>query len=176
MGFIDREGRAVTRSFRIDRALNDELESQAEKEGVSVSYILESLVEDYLNHYRWVERAGTINLHPQTINKFLKELDDETISRIGYDTGSAVPKQGLLMRGAPINEESIKQLLDILGNYENWFTVTYHKSDPPYFFIRTLQSGKWTIFIESYLRGLYKSLLDKEIICKRVGDHLQVIL
>ena len=176
MSFIEREGRAVTRSFRIDKALNDELESQAEKEGVSVSYILESLVEDYLVHYRWAERLGSVNLHPQTLNQIFEELDDETISRIGYDSGSSVPKQALLMRGAHINEESAKQILKILGEYDNWFTVTYHKAEKPYFFIRNIKSGKWIIFVESYLKGMYEKMLDREINCKRVGDNLQIIL
>lgn len=176
MGFIERDGKAVTRSFRIDKTLNDELEAEAEKRGVSVSYILESQVEDYLNQYRWADRSGMINLHPQTLNQIVEQLDEKILSQIGFKTGSSVPRQGLLMRGAPINEESAKQVLQILSEYDNWFTVSYHDTDPPYFFIRNLQGEKWLIFIESYIRGLYKNMLDKEITCKRVGDNLQVIL
>jgi hypothetical protein len=176
MGFIEREGRAVTRSFRIDKALNDEIEAEAEKQGVSVSYVLESLVENYLNHYRWADRSGVVNLHPQTLNQLFDHLDEKTVSHIGFDSGSSVPRQGLLMRGAPINEESARQVLQILGEYDNWFTVSYHNADPPYFFIRNLHGEKWVIFIEAYLRGLYKNVLEKEVTCKRVGDNLQVIL
>ena len=176
MGFIEREGKAVTRSFRIDKALNDELESEAEKQGVSVSYVLELMVENYLNHYRWADRSGVISFHPTTLNQLLDQLDEKTISQIGYNTGFSVPRQGLLMRGAPINEESAKQVLQILGEYDNWFTVSYHDADPPYYFIRNLQGEKWIIFIESYLKGLFKNILEKEVTCKRVGDNIQVIL
>lgn len=176
MGFIEREGRAVTRSFRIDKALNEELESEAEKQGVSVSYVLESLVENYLNYGRWADLSSIVHLHPQTLNLLLEHLDEKTIIQIGHRAGALVPKQGLLMRGAPINEKSAKQVLQILGKYENWFTVSFHEAKPPYFFIRNLQDEKWIIFIESYIRGLYENILDKEITCKRVGDNLQVII
>lgn len=176
MGFIEREGKAATRSFRIDKALNEELEVEAEKKGVSVSYILESLVENYLNNVRWADRSGFLKLHPRTIMQIIDQIDNETLSEIGFNTGSAIPRQGLLMRGAPINEESVKEVFQILAEYDNWFTTSYHNADPPYFFIRNTYGEKWLTFIEAYIKGLAKNLLDKDIVCKRVGDNLQVML
>jgi hypothetical protein len=176
VGFVTREGRATTRSFRVDKSLNRELEAEAEKQGLSVSYILESLVDDYLNNHRWKNNSRAISILPQTLFQLLDNLEEETLAQIGFKTGSSVPKQGLLMRGGSLSDESVKQVFQILGEYDNWFTFSYHDTDPPYFFLRNMNSEKWIVFIEAYLRGLYSSILGKEITCKRVGDNLQIIL
>ncbi len=176
MSFIQREGRASTRSFRVDRALNNELEAEAEKQGVTVSYILETLVEDYLNQYRWADRFVELALQPHTLNEFLEHLDKDTLSEIGYNAGSTTPRQRLLMRGKEVNEENVMEIIKTLGDYDNWFSISFHDAEEPYLFIRNKHGNKWAIFLESYLTGLYKNILGIEIKCKRIGDNIQVTL
>lgn len=175
MGFIERKGKANTRSFRIDQSLDEELSREAEKQGYSISNLIEKIIENYLNHYRWVEKAEALTVLRATLNIWLEQVDEETIKMIGEQAGINAPKHYMLMRGVELDNKSIKNIiLGIMGGHDNWFQASYHESSRPYFFIRNNLGSKWTIFIESYLKALCKDALDKEIECERVGDNIQV--
>lgn len=177
MGFIEREGKSETRSFRIDTALNRELEKEAHRQDSSISNLIERIVEDYLNHYRWVDRVNALTILMPTMQKLIDSLDEEILAKIGNEIGGSVPRQGFIMRGFDIDDDVAKlHILKILGAYDNWFTVNYHEGKEPYFFIRNRLGPKWITFLEAYLRAFYRDICDKEIRCERVGDNLQVIL
>ena len=53
MSIIEPEGKAVTRSFRLDNAWNDALIEEAGKQNISISALLEKVVRDYILFYRW---------------------------------------------------------------------------------------------------------------------------
>jgi hypothetical protein len=177
MGFVEREGRANTRSVRLDKALNEELEKEADKQGDSVSNLVGRIVERYLNHYRWTERINCLTIPPITLESFLELLDEESLAKIGDKLGSSVPKQDFMMRGVTIDEESAKLLImKMLGEYDNWFLVSYHNSSKPYFFIRNRLGDKWITFVEAYIRAFYQEALGLELECERVGSNLQLII
>jgi len=177
MGFIMREGVSNTRSIRLDKSLEAELLREAERLETSVSNLTERIIEDYLNHQRWIDRSNALTILVPTLRKFLEYLDYKSLTEIGDSVGSTVPRQGYLMRGITIDEEIAKlHILKVLGGHDNWFTVNYHEHDRPYFFIRNNLGDKWITFIEAYLKAFYRENLNKEIECIKVGYNLQVKL
>jgi hypothetical protein len=175
MGFIEREGKANTRSFRIDQSLDEELSKEAEKQGYSISNLIEKIIENYLNHYRWVEKAEALTVLRPILKIWLEYMDEETIKTIGEEVGLNVPKHYMLMRGVELDENSLKNIiLGIIGGHDNWFQVSYHDFERPYYFVRNNLGSKWTTFIEAYLKALCKDALNKEIECERIGDNIQV--
>ena len=177
MGFVEREGRANTRSVRLDKALNEELEKEADKQNDSVSNLVGRIVERYLNHYRWTERVKALTISPIIFENLIELLDEKSLIELGEKLGSSVPKQDFMMMGINIDEKSAKLLvMKILGEYDNWFTVSYHNSNKPYFFIRNHLNGKWVTFIESFIRAFYRDALGLELECERVGNNLQIII
>lgn len=177
MGFIEREGSAITRSFRLDKILDAELIREADKNNVSVSNLLDKIVEDYLNHHRWVDRANALTILIPTIQIFLKYLEEDELVEIGETAGGSIPRQDMMMRGITIDKEVAKSMiLRSLGGHDNWFTVNYHELDRPYFFIRNHLGDKWIIFVESYIRAFYRENLGIDVECVRVGDNLQILI
>ena len=105
------------------------------------------------------------------------ELDDATITDLGNRLESVVPKEGFMMRGVPVSENMARLLVEkILGEYDHWFTATYHNLRRPYFYLKSHMDGKWITFIEAYLVSFYRVNFGKEIECRRVGDSLQILL
>ena len=177
MGFVERIGESITRSIRLDKALDAELNKEAERLNISVSGLTEHIVENYLNHHRWIYRSNALTILIPTLKEFLEHLDSDTLAEIGDSVGGIVPRQGYLMRGVSIDEDVAKaHILRILGGYDNWFTVNYYKQTRPYFFIRNHLGEKWITFVEAYIKAFYRENLRKEIECVRVGDNLQVLL
>ena len=135
------------------------------------------MIDEYLNHTRWTEKQNTVTLIPATLQAFLEELDYETVAEIGAKLGSVVPKEGFMIRGLPMNEDSARFLIEkILGESSNWFAASYHEHSRPYFYVRSHFDGKWIVFIEAYLCAFYRTNFGKEIECHRVGDNLQILL
>lgn len=158
--FVERDGASVTRSFRLDKALDVELNVEADEQGASVSNLLEKLVEEYLNHQRWVNRANALTILIPTMQVFLKYLENDELVEIGETVGGSIPKQEMMMRGIEIDEEVAKSMiLRILGGHDKWFTVDYHEQDRSYYFIRNSLGEKWVIFVEAYIRAFYRDNL-----------------
>jgi hypothetical protein len=62
MGFVERMGESISRSIRLDKALDAELHMEAERLNISVSSLTEHIIEDYLNHHRWVYRSNALTI------------------------------------------------------------------------------------------------------------------
>jgi hypothetical protein len=177
MGYIERTGQTKNRTIRIDKAFDEELGREAEKENFSISGLVENIIEEYLNSERWLEKLNAVTLIPKTLEAFLEELDEDTVRKLGEKLGSVVSRDDFMMRGLPMSEDVARVLVEkILGEYCHWFTATYHYHSRPYFYLRSRMDGKWIIFIEEYLTAFYHVNLGKEIECHRVGDNLQILL
>ena len=81
------------------------------------------------------------------------------------------------MRGIPMTEEMAKILIEkILGEYNHWFTASYHEHSRPYYYLQIHIDGKWTLFIEAFLKAFYLDNFGKKVDCQRVGENLQILL
>jgi len=176
MGFVEKTGDTVNRSFRLDKALEAELELEAEKQGKNFSRLMENIAEDYLNHYRYLEKRNALTILPETMEAFLEYLDEDELERIGDFVGGNFPRRAYLMKGVPFDEETaLDHLVKILSMYDKWYRVSYHDDNRPYLYIQNQLGSKWIAFIEAYIRAFYASL-GIGVECQRVDDNLQVLL
>lgn len=177
MGFVESSGVAKTRTFRLDEAFLNELEAEAEKQGISVNNLAERIVERYINQTRWTDRMESLTIHPATIKSLFDKLDESQILELGDTLGSIVPHESFMMRGMSMDEEMAHYLVEtVLGEYDHWFRVSYHHHSRPYFFIQSTIGGKWLLFVEAYLKAFYRENLGKEVICDRIENSLQILL
>lgn len=177
MGFVERSGIGRARTVRIDATFNDELESEAEKKGVSVSRIVECLIEDYINYGRWINRGNGLIVMPSIMKNIIEELDDSTITNLGTILGSSVPREVFMMRGLDKSDEKAEILImRILGEYENWFSAYYHNNSRAYFYLRSSMGDKWMLFVGAYLAAFFRDSFGIEVECKRQGENLQILI
>ena len=177
MGFVERVGVGRTRTLRIDEAFNGALESEAEKKGVSVNNLMEHILEDYINHDRWVDRRNGMIIMPSVMKNIIEAIDDNTIINLGTALGSFIPREGLLMRGLDKSEEKAEILiLRILGEHDNWFSASYHHHSRAYFYLRSFMGDKWMLFVEAYLAAFFRESVGVEAEYKRDGETLQILI
>ena len=175
MSIIEPEGKATTRSFRIDKAWDEALLNQADKKSVSISSLLEKIVRDYLLFYRWVEDLGSLVFAPNTIMEIINALDEEKLSEIAERVARVTFIESYLARGDDLSLETVMfQIKDQMGRYANWFTVIEHETDAHYFYIRHNYGEKWSCFVESYIYTLLNSIAGADIVMERVGGNILV--
>ncbi|TFH18541.1 hypothetical protein E4H04_03170, partial [Candidatus Bathyarchaeota archaeon] len=75
MSFIELSGKSVKRSFRIDSALDEEMERDAEKNGVNVNTLLTQMINTYLNFHRYNSARNFINMGNNTLKILLSCID-----------------------------------------------------------------------------------------------------
>lgn len=166
-----------TKTFRLDSAFLDELEVEAENQGISVNSLAERVLERYINHTRWVDRMDSVTIHSLTIKSVFDKLDDDQLFELGDSLGARVPHENFLMRGISVDDVLARYLVEnVLGGYDHWFSVSYHDHSRPYFFIRSTNGDNWLLFVEAYLKAFYRENLGRDVECIRTYHSIQILL
>lgn len=157
-----RKSDPVTRTFRIESEYDEALREEAEKIGTSVNSLANQLLKRYTESIRYFGRGQSITLSPKTFLNLISFLDDEEIAEAGRQSGITLPKDRLLMRGMPINRDSvIWYITDILGGYNDWFTCDIHERNThTLLHLRHVYNEKWSIFVANYIEALCSQLID----------------
>ena len=177
MSIIEPKGKAVTRSFRLDKEWDNALSKMAKEEGISVSGLLEKIVKDYILFYRWAEELDSVIFSPNTINTIIEALDEEKLREIGVDVAQTTFRESYLVRGDELDLDTVTfQIKDQMAKYAHWFTVDEHKTDAHYFYIKNKLGEKWGIFVEAYLSSLIQNIAGIEVETERIGENILVRL
>ena len=177
MSIIEPEGKAITRSFRLDKAWNDAVIEEAEKQGISVSGLLEKIVKDYVLFYRWCEELESVIFSPNTIKGIIDSIDEEILVDIAEKVAKSTFTESYLVRGDGVNLDVASfQITQQMGKYAHWFTVSEHDTNSHYFYIKHLLGEKWSVFVEAYVRCLFTEAVGVKVTMERVGENILVKL
>ncbi|MFP3952115.1 MAG: hypothetical protein ACLFVP_08280 [Candidatus Bathyarchaeia archaeon] len=177
MSIIEPEGKAVNRSFRLDKAWDDALVEIAEERNVSLSSLLEKISKDYILFYQWVERLGSIIFSPNTVLEIVNVLEEDQLREIAEKVAQSTFKESYLARGDSLDLDTVRfQIIDQMARYANWFTVVEHESDIHYLYIKHKYGEKWSCFVETYLSSLFRDIAKIEIETEHVGQNILVKL
>jgi len=177
LSIIEPEGKAITRSFRLDKAWNDAIIEEAEKQGISVSGLLEKVVKDYVMFYRWCEELESVVFSPNTIKGIIDSIEDETLIEIAENVAKSTFTEAYLVRGDGVNLDAASfQITDQMGKYAHWFQVVEHDTNSHYFYIKHQLGEKWSVFVEAYVRSLFRDAVGVRVSTEMVGDNILVKL
>ena len=159
----------ATRTFRINPEYDKVLNEEAEKNGLSVSALLNQIIRQYVVINRFTEKNPMITISQRTFSPVLECTSEDDLAKAGEKTGSIIPEEVLLLQGKSLDLNTVLWLLEVsLGKYGNWFD-----------FSRSVLNGKerihlshqlnhkWSIFLENYVKGMFSSILDMNPDVKR---------
>lgn len=153
--------KTVTRTIRINEAYDDALRYEAERQGVSVNTLVEQLLRRYTHIYRYFDNLNAITISGNTLGKFISNISNEKMSEIGQALGEERPKNVLLMRGLPLDYNSvIWYLTECLGGASSWYTSTYHqRGEHDILHLSHILGEGWSFFLERYVTAFIKEVL-----------------
>ena len=177
MSILVPEGKAITRSIRIDKTWDKTLEEIADKKNMSKSALIEKICVDYILFHQWVEEFDSIVFHPDTIIPVFEALDEDTLKKIAHSVAKNTFKNQFRARGAALDLGTVMfQISDQMAKYANWFSVVEHKGDTHYFYIRQRHGEKWACFVETFLCTLFREVAGIEVISERNMDNILIKL
>jgi hypothetical protein len=170
MSFIELSGKSVKRSFRIDSALDEEMERDAEKNGVNVNTLLTQMINTYLNFHRYNSARNFINMGNNTLKILLSCIDEDELYQCGYEMGTENPVSRVFRAGRRPNKDSVRIYLQTLDSYANWFFCETKEIDgEEYIYVDHNHGSLWCRFLEGYFRGIFDKIELKAEILRR-GD------
>ena len=165
-----RGSKKVTRAFKIEQNLDDAIQAEARKAGITPS----SLVSQILTrHVKWVKYTGLgstfLTIDREVMGSFVEEIDEDRLVELARSLALVSTHNFLKFRYQKINVETVLDFLEALSSYSNFGeirVVSDEKRESEGFStsleinIRHSLGMKWSIFLSEYLAGMLSSFLE----------------
>jgi len=103
----------VTLSCRIDKSVYDLLSAEAEKRGISLNSLVNSITKKYASWEKNAEQVGFIPLSKKAIASIFDELDLVVLKKIANDVGSTIPRTLIMLNFNSLDFKNIITTIDI---------------------------------------------------------------
>lgn len=159
--------KSVTRTFRIKREWDEVLKEEAERQGVSVSVLLNYLCRKYSLYTRWTDRYNNINISQQAFREILNAASTERLAEAGTKSGATDFINTINAFGFAADYNSfVNVVTELLGgpDYARWFRCFHHKHGNNDIFQLQHDLGyRWSTYIGNYLNSGLESLTGIEV-------------
>jgi len=150
--------RTVPRSFRIDEKALEILESEAERQSISPSSLVNRLIVGYVEYGRIADQMGAVSMSRKTLIEILSAIPDETLVSSAERAGkSAAPAYVGAMRGR-LSLQSVRYLMSVLSKHAKLFEFNEVDDNEGLHWTLIHDLGlKWSIFLAHYFGQAFAS-------------------
>jgi hypothetical protein len=154
--------KTITRTFRIKSEWDDILKGEAERQGITVNHLMNSILERYACFDRLARSSNFISLTKHAFHEILKDIPLEHLSRAGEITGAKDIQDVLDMLGIPSNYDSFVHLVRRHFGGPNcamWFNC--YSSIQENRVLLHLQHDlghEWSVYLKNYFLSYLKTL------------------
>lgn len=156
-----RTKQSKTRTIRLNKDNDDVIQSEADRNGMTVNALINRVLLQYVDTLRFYEYGNMISMSTDTFMTVLGTLPKEEIEDMAYGLGNQKLRESLLRRGLEINYENvIHYIRQLLGEYNGWFRCDYipgNGSDSLH--LRHPFDTKWSYFVANYISGILREVL-----------------
>jgi hypothetical protein len=141
-----------------DKVLNEE----ANRQGLSVSALLNQIIRQYTLVSRFTQRIPAITLTYHTFAPLLECIPDNEIVEVAEKTGAIIPEEAILQRGRHLTLDTVNWLIDVVyGRYANWFDSNQSIiNGEERIHLAHQLNHKWSQYLGGYMNSMFNSTLD----------------
>lgn len=160
------------RSFRIDKGFANILQQEADRMGISVNAMMNSILKQYTEFTRFQSKLDMIVINRTIFKSVLKCMDDNQAYDLGLDLGKELPNDTILFWKKHVSLESVieyvEKIICIYGKIGTYDEIT--ESSNRIIVIRHRLGLKGSKFLHGFLKSLFKNMLDLD--CEiQITDH-----
>ena len=157
--------KTVGRSFRIDEEWMKVLFEEAERNGISANALINKILKDYSQFYRFSQRFGILSISYTTFSAFVNSCPEDVIIETAKFSGSTLVKDGIRTIGLSMNPDAMVFFIkNIFGGLAGWFKCNHHiKRDGDVFHLRHRLGKKWSIFVAEVISTMFENLLNVKV-------------
>ena len=159
------QNRSVTRTLRLDAALDQFLAQSAERAGISPSALVNQALRKYVEWDAYAEKFGVVSIPQSLIHRVMDDHSDAQARELGAWVGRTHVREFLtfwfkevsprtLVQGYPRLEAKYGRAFEYEERSEgaSWVVVLKHRG-----------GRKWSLYYEELLKAVFKDILHREI-------------
>ena len=116
---------STTRSFRIDKNLSSILDAEAERMGVSVNGLVNSVLKRYSEFTRFLSKIDLVVINREILVSLLNGQSEEEVYKLGMAMGETIPRDTILFWKKELTLDTVLEYIDkimcrygYLGTYD----------------------------------------------------------
>jgi hypothetical protein len=155
---------STVRSFRIDKSLSETLNAEAERMGVSVNAMINSVLKQYAEFTRFQSKLDMLIIHREILRSLLVRLNEDESYLLGLDMGKDIPNDTILFWKKTVSFDSVLEYIEkiictygYLGTFDELET-NKHKI----IVIRHRLGAQGSRFLLGFMKSLLKQTLQME--------------
>jgi hypothetical protein len=156
------EGKKVTRAFKITKAMDDAVISQAERQGITPSSFINRLLVQYLDWWQYASKGSAfVTLDRRVLVALIEDLDEEKIADVARSIALITTRDFLKFRFGKLDSETVLRFFEALDEHMNWGEVKTLRNEEGGLevLIKHDMGIKWSIFVSEFISSLLPSFL-----------------
>jgi hypothetical protein len=150
-------------SFRIEEKWVELLREEAERQELSVNALMNKILHDYSQHWRWTERFGAVLLTQSIVAGMAGACPEEAIIGLAKKSGTTGAKDALRTMGITPTFDNVTFFIkNNMGKFCNWFDCSqYTNGKSETFHLRHGLGKNWSLFIGNQVATIFETILCK---------------
>ena len=149
---VDKRGKTVLRTIRIEKELDDVLQQDAKKNRLSFNSHISKIMTKYSEWDRFNERWGVISLKREAFRSILEVIESDKLVDVAKDIGGYVPKEFICFWFKKINLDTYLRYLTLVCQYAKFAECEIENDGKDYTIILSHDIGhKWSEFLTEWL-------------------------
>ncbi|MBA3978495.1 MAG: hypothetical protein H0X50_09950 [Nitrosopumilus sp.] len=160
------------RSFRMDKAFSEILYNEADRMGISVNAMMNSILKQYTEFTRFQSKLDMIVINREIFTSILKCIEENQAFDLGLEMGIELPNDTILFWKKHVSMDSVIEYIEkILCTYGRIGTYDeINEANKKIIVIRHRLGFKGSKFLLGYIKSLFKNMLEMD--CEiQITDH-----
>ena len=158
----NKKQQTVIRTFGIKAELDDVLKNEAERQGVSVNHLVNSVLQKYASFDRLARNGNFITLTKHVFGEILKDIPLERLAQAGDNAGQKDIRDVLDMLGLLRDYESFTHIVTKLFGASDramWFNCyRSFKQNRVLLHLQHDLGREWSVYLQNYFLSYLKTL------------------
>lgn len=152
-------GKTVTRSFRISEQAFKAIQSEADRQNISVNTLVNQLLLAFANYDRFMNKLQMTKISRATFRRILDATNDDAIIETAKLAGSDIPAVFILEKYGTVSLRTVLDYLRDLADYGNAFEYSEVPQDRKKTITLAHELGpKGTLFFGHYVQALFEGI------------------
>jgi hypothetical protein len=162
---MTREGGSTTRTVRIESTVDGTLQRLAEREGVSVNFLVNKALRKLVEWDSFAEKFGVVSIPSAMLDRMMEQLNEEQARELGRWVGSNLVREFLTFWFKEVSARTVVEGYPRLNaQYGRAFQYEEQVENGRWVIILKHGRGRrWSAYYEELVKAIFGELLQKEV-------------